>query len=101
MADAGKMYPDLMGPPSFQLTFNISITAEPLKNLKVSHRLLASPDMNSHFLPFHRMTPNGSFYSTIIFFEISMDNRSVFSGNAVDLQLLCQALMSRVSLADY
>ena len=99
MSDIGHMYPNLVGPASFQLQLQLGKTAEILYNLKVGNRFFAISLYDRHLLAIHWMPPNGSDHLTLFFFHVAVDHGRVNTGKGMIFYLLGQRKMSKVVFA--
>ncbi len=91
---------DLMGTACFQTAFDVCETAKPLQHPVVGNRRLAVLFVDRHFLPVHRVAPDGAVDGTLIFLQVIPDDGPVAPGNRMFLQLLCQTLMCLIVFAD-
>ena len=83
VANAGHVDPDLMGPPRFQTAFNIGIPGKSLQHPLMGHCRFPVFIIDAHLLTIHRMTPNRPIHYSLIFFNLSMDNRLIPSHNGM------------------
>ena len=68
MADAGHVYPDLVGSSCFQASFDMSIATETLKHPVMSHCLFSVSFIDAHLFPVRRIPSYGPVDGALIFF---------------------------------